>query len=351
VEPLSPDEAARALGHVDPHERDTWVAMGMALASEFGDAGFPIWDEWSQGAGNYDAGAAKTTWRSFRAGSIRIGTLIAEAKRHGYQPTRRELTAEERRQAREEQRRRREEAAGRIEADQAAAAAWHQRIAVAVDTIRREYLTRAGAFAPYLSRKGVAAHGVGALRCGVVVVTDIEAERVDFITSRGDITNFFAQVKRGEWDRERKTFRYLKRGTLAVPMRDADGQLWSCQFIAPDGGKAFFKFGRMSGLFHWIGPDHVADPVVAIAEGYATAATIHEATGWPAVCAFNAGNLVTVAQSLRERYPAARLIVCGDDDNQNEKNPGRQSAQRAADAVGGVAVFPQFPELESATDE
>ncbi|MBE0587352.1 MAG: DUF927 domain-containing protein, partial [Hydrogenophaga sp.] len=85
-----------------------------------------------------------------------------------------------------------------------------------------------------------------------------------------------------------------------------------------------------------------------IAEGYATAATLHEATGYPVAVAFDAGNLQHVARALRQLHRAALLVVCGDDDQDTEKqtgtNPGRAKATAAAKAARGLAVFPKgFP--------
>lgn len=127
---------------------------------------------------------------------------------------------------------------------------------------------------------------------------------------------------------------------LIVPMF-ADGELWSLQSIFPDGQKFFEKGGRVSGCYSSIGVTDGAD-VVCIAEGSATAATVHEATGFPAYCAFNAGNLLKVAISVREMHPDARIIVAGDDDWHTDGNVGREKASEAALVVGGDAVFPLF---------
>ncbi|MGL6080639.1 toprim domain-containing protein [Methyloversatilis discipulorum] len=77
-----------------------------------------------------------------------------------------------------------------------------------------------------------------------------------------------------------------------------------------------------------------ADAPLCVAEGLATAATIHEATGWPVAVAFDAGNLETVARELRALHADAMLIVCADDDHATKGNPGRTKAEAAAAAVG-----------------
>lgn len=133
---------------------------------------------------------------------------------------------------------------------------------------------------------------------------------------------------------------------LLIPMRDAAGALWAVQSITPDGEKRFLRGARKRGLYHAIGPQ-VGD-VLCIAEGYATAASILEATGYPVAVAFDCGNLLPVARTLRGKFPRARLIVCGDNDmttaERTGHNPGIEAATHAAKAVGGVVASPSdFP--------
>ncbi|WP_244220706.1 toprim domain-containing protein [Xanthomonas vasicola] len=131
-------------------------------------------------------------------------------------------------------------------------------------------------------------------------------------------------------------------GHLLVPMRDAEGHLWSMQTIAADGSKRFLAGGRKRGLYYSIGRE--VSEVVCIAEGYATAASIYEATGYPTAVAFDAGNLEPVARELRSKFPDALIVLCADDDAATALcrgiNPGVANAQRAAHAVGGVVALP-----------
>jgi len=127
-------------------------------------------------------------------------------------------------------------------------------------------------------------------------------------------------------------------GRLVIPMR-ADGELVSLQFIGADGEKRFLPEGRTKGAYFAIGKP--AD-VVCIAEGFATAATIHQATGQAVAVAFNCANLEPVARTLRAKFPAARFILCADDDRGTEGNPGLAAATLAAKAIGGVVAIPDF---------
>ena len=75
---------ASALSFIPADHRETWVAMAMAVKSEMGDAGFDLWDQWSQTADNYNAQAARSVWRSCRGSGVTLGTLFHEAKCNGW---------------------------------------------------------------------------------------------------------------------------------------------------------------------------------------------------------------------------------------------------------------------------
>jgi Toprim domain len=83
-------------------------------------------------------------------------------------------------------------------------------------------------------------------------------------------------------------------------------------------------------------------PVIAIAEGYATAATVAKYGNASSVAAFDSGNLLAVATALYERWPDKRIMIAGDDDHKLENNPGRVKALEAAVAVNGMAIFPNL---------
>lgn len=130
-----------------------------------------------------------------------------------------------------------------------------------------------------------------------------------------------------------------KGNALLIPIRNACGELQSIQFIHPDGTKLFLRCGRTAGGFYLIGV--VAD-VLLIAEGFATASTLHQATGHAVAAAFNCGNMPAVARALRAKFPAACIVVCADDDQQTPGNPGLTRAREAAKAVGGFLATPRF---------
>lgn len=292
--PVSVEAAQSALSFIPPNDRGVWIRMAMALKSEYGEEGFPLFLDWSEKGASFDLKAVNSTWKSSkRGGSITIGTLIGEAKRHGFNPKdfapAKPLTEEDRKRIGKE-REARDKAAAEDQAraqEAAAIKAGQTWDGAAID----------GASA-YLERKAVRGHGL----------------------------------------------RYLAGGVVLVPLRDAAGKLWNEQRIHANGDKRFLANGRVSGCFHVIG-DLARSPWVLVAEGYATAATLHEATGYAVVVAFNEGNMRHVAPAIRQLQPVARLMFCADDDKDTEartgKNPGVVSATAAAAAVGGMWCRPE----------
>lgn len=130
------------------------------------------------------------------------------------------------------------------------------------------------------------------------------------------------------------------------------------QYIQEDGIKRFAKNSRKEGCFHPVsGMDALRTaPVIVMAEGYATAGSISDAIGHAAAAAFGSGNLVAVATALKDKYPDKAVIIAGDDDlhllnhPKVRANPGREKAEKVAQAVGDKAVFPVFAPEEREKD-
>lgn len=102
-------------------------------------------------------------------------------------------------------------------------------------------------------------------------------------------------------------------GSVVVPLFDVAGKLHGLQWISKDGGKVFGTGTVKEGHFHLIG--EVAEGLpIAFAEGYATAASVHMATGWPVVVCFDAGNLMPVVAAWRRLYPDHEFVIAADDD-------------------------------------
>lgn len=115
--------------------------------------------------------------------------------------------------------------------------------------------------------------------------------------------------------------------------------------IGIDGSKRFLPGGEIKGGYFAIGG--VILKHVVVAEGFATGASIHQATGHPVAVAFSAGNLEDVARSLRQSHPKANIIIAADDDFKTPGNPGITKAKEAAKAVGGFLAVPAFGDSRS----
>jgi phage/plasmid primase-like uncharacterized protein len=126
-------------------------------------------------------------------------------------------------------------------------------------------------------------------------------------------------------------------GRLVVPLYDQDGTLSSLQYISHDGGKLYHPGGQTGGKFWMVGT--MDEPgTLFVAEGFATAATIHETTSRPVVVAYSASNLVPVTGSLREMYGATQdIVIVADND---KSGVGQRYAEQASAKFGARMVMP-----------
>ena len=134
--------------------------------------------------------------------------------------------------------------------------------------------------------------------------------------------------------------RITTEGRLVLPLYDTDGNLASLQYIDHEGGKLFYSGAQVGGRFWWLGT--FDEPgTVYIAEGFATAAMIHQETGRPCFVAYNGSNLPAVAMAVRERLGATQdIVVVGDND---ESGVGQKYASDAAAKASARLVIPSEP--------
>jgi len=140
-------------------------------------------------------------------------------------------------------------------------------------------------------------------------------------------------------------------GWLLTPLIGQDGAVQCLQAIAPDGQKQFPFNGTVTGGFFILGGkvSDAKEPIM-LAEGFATAATVQQATGRVVICTYNGGNMIAVAEFFAARYPGKSFIVAGDDDHGKKDNAGIKSAIAAAKTVRGEYILPVRKEGSSATD-
>lgn len=262
------NRAISALQFVSPVERETWIQMGMALRSEFGDAALDAWMDWSRQADSFRESAALSAWRSFKGAGVTMGTLIHLAKQNGWrdddkfqrpsssQMAARNLEVGERLNA---------ENQARIKAQQAAAkkAGWilHQ-------TLMEEHA--------YLHRKG-------------------------WPEARGNV-----------WHPDEE------QNLLCIPMR-IDEALVGLQMIDRDGGKRYLSGQRTSEAEHVIS-NNGRGAADYYCEGYATGLSLRECLHalrmrYRIHITFSAGNLSKVAA----KYGTGYVIADRDDSGTGER--------------------------------
>lgn len=129
---------------------------------------------------------------------------------------------------------------------------------------------------------------------------------------------------------------------LLVPLRDIAGVVHGVQYIYPDGVKRIH--GGLNGFSHRIGKVTIPNETIYLCEGYATGATIHQATGQPVAIALSASNLIHVGLLIRHKYPKANLIIAADNDirppDSTLKNTGVEAAREAAKACRAKVIIP-----------
>jgi putative DNA primase/helicase len=301
--PLTQAEIEQALFCIPSDcDREQWARIGMALKSEFGDAAFESFLRWSTQADTSNARDIRDTWRSIKAGGgIGIGSLLFEAKKHGWQRAPRPpMTASERAAAEQAAPLATQQREAREQAERLATECRHQQAAA---TAARFIATLSPAKSdhPYLVRKGVQPHGV---------------------LQSGD--------------------------SLVIPVRDVSGSATSYQTITSEGEKRFLSGGRISGGFFTIGEPLTAHTAHAvICEGFATGASLiecHGASVPSVIVAFNAGHLLAVAMTIKTAFPDIALAIAADWDGAPNGGIGVAKATEAAGAVDAELWIPVIPD-------
>jgi len=138
-------------------------------------------------------------------------------------------------------------------------------------------------------------------------------------------------------------------GNLIIPLQNVKSEVRSMETITPEGIKSLKKDSELAGNFFIVGDDgrgfdNAAE--ILYAEGYATAASIHMATGKPVVMCVAANNIPLVAKALYEQYPNAKHCFFADDDHAKEMNAGITKASQARDLTKGNLFIPIFNESD-----
>lgn len=297
-----------ALAVIPAEDYGTWVDMAFALKHGLGDAGFEIWDEWSRTAGNYDERAARTTWRSVKeSGGKTLASLFWLARQHGFDLRRAHYPDQMatalaprpdvlERRAREEVRKQARHAAAAREAQEI----W-------------QWARPVGPEHPYLVRKRL--DPIPQLR-------ELEAPELRALLGYAPASEE----------------RPLSGRVLIVPVWIGRA-VSTLELIDEAGNKSSLAGGVKKGGYWIAGSAPVAGgqaTPILIGEGMATMLSAYSATGWVVLAALSSGNLPLVAESVRERFPDADIVVLGD------LGPGEAKARQAAEVSGARMVVPVF---------
>lgn len=81
---MTAESVRAALACISPEDRSTWLRIGMALHSSGLPEARSLWMEWSRGGSSFRPDTASATWRSFRPGTVTMGTLWFLARQGGW---------------------------------------------------------------------------------------------------------------------------------------------------------------------------------------------------------------------------------------------------------------------------
>lgn len=143
--------------------------------------------------------------------------------------------------------------------------------------------------------------------------------------------------------------RLNNKNELVIPFSNGRGEIRSYQRIPVTGGKdaRILKDSEKTGNWFTFGTPENGRPLL-FAEGYATAASLHEATGLPVLMTVDASNMIAVAENARQIWTDSPFVFCADNDHQREINKGVFSATKAAEVTNGEVIIPAFTEAEKA---
>ncbi|WP_080717959.1 toprim domain-containing protein [Xenorhabdus bovienii] len=144
--------------------------------------------------------------------------------------------------------------------------------------------------------------------------------------------------------------RLLPDNSAVLRLATLDGKVTGAQIIKPNGEKKLVPGSQKKGAFIPLSTLEESPDTVIITEGYATALTVNQLCKGTVLAALDAGNQLSVAQSVRERWPDTKIIIAADNDwhhpgeldkNGKQKvNTGKISAEKAAIAVNGWITLP-----------
>ena len=147
---------------------------------------------------------------------------------------------------------------------------------------------------------------------------------------------------------ENPQFGFVGCQQIFKPSKNADGSPYtSSKYL-----KIFTKGLRIQGSYSRLTNfDLAKTDLIYLAEGYATCTSVYQAIKKPTICCFNAGNIIPAIANIKSVNPNIKIIIAGDNDHQNKKNPGKYYANLASKQFSNVIYrLPNFDNGDGLTD-
>lgn len=249
------------LFYIPSDDRKTWVRVGMVLRTEYGDASFELFDQWSQSSEKYSPKSVQDVWRSFSGSGMTLGTLVYLAKLNGWRPSRRKKRTNQKVVSESKY-------VIKKTVPQTDRSVFAKKLYLASRKEDQQVITH-----PYAVSKGLASSG------GI---------------GRGNASG-----------------KLIGRGAdcLVVPIRNIDsGLVQGVECINPHGLKQ--SFGRKSGGALILGNDRQDWEAWYVLEGWAsTYSTVFHHGKHTAVCAFGKSSLEAVAHAISRVYTPKEIVI------------------------------------------
>lgn len=125
---------------------------------------------------------------------------------------------------------------------------------------------------------------------------------------------------------------------VVIPLFNTARDRVGWQRITPDGQKRFNPgLSKDGGVFGVVGKGLTRGGAIWVAEGWATACSVHMATSRPVIFALDAGNMPAVCNAIEAEWPEARLRIAADND---------EKGLAAARATGKPYAVPALPGVD-----
>lgn len=312
---LSNEQIRSALSFLDYEDRDEWLMAGMCIKHELGELGFDMWNAWSSLSSSYNAKHNKSQWKSFKAHKGRtIGTFMYHAINAGFKFDEK-----------------------------------IQRVSPHIIQQRQERQKQLEVEAAIEEKKTIEQQAKSADKAQLIWSSAKDCQSTAY-SKKKDVMMHGTRVADWEWYDDSKN-KHIAKDAHIIPLY-YENEIVSLQAIINEkvlkNGKLtdkFLLFGAKKQGVHFIFGE--CTNTILICEGWATGATLHEATQLMTFVAIDAGNLEHVAKYVRRKYPLSRIILCADNDQYGKSNTGIKSANKAACSIDADVVYPIFSDLSN----